>query len=210
MSTCSRQDTGPRSTIRSDQRIAPAETLNRKAGEASRPAESSKAVAERRRWRCRVVPQPAGHWRSEGVRCPGRRRSARRSRGALKIREYEEKYVGTGPTPGMLALQPGRRCRCSVGVLPDVQPTPPTAARSPRPTEPAWFGSVHVPQLGHEVPVPRRSGRSYAPPSGRVLQLKPARTILGAQALQLARRYVTQGLPGSAAEFAMHHAGYPI
>jgi hypothetical protein len=38
---------------------------------------------------------------------------------ALKIKEYAAKYVGTGPTPGMLAVQPGRRCRCSVGILPD-------------------------------------------------------------------------------------------
>jgi hypothetical protein len=55
---------------RSDQRIAPAETLNRKAGEASRALESSKALAERRRWQCRVVPQPAGHWRQRGSSLP--------------------------------------------------------------------------------------------------------------------------------------------
>jgi hypothetical protein len=30
----------------------------------------------------------------------------------------------------------------------------PLARRGP--TEPAWFGSVHVLQLGHEVPLPRR------------------------------------------------------
>jgi hypothetical protein len=38
-----------------------------------------------------------------------------------------------------------------------------------------------------------RGWRSYASPSGRVLQPNRARTVLGAQALRLARRCVTQG-----------------
>jgi transposase len=135
-----------------------------------------------------------------------------------KLQSGRTSTITTDPTAASTARppmkdsssQPRPGCNRSPSVAQGVQPTPPTAARSPRPTEPAWFGSVHVPQLGHEVPVPRRSGRSYAPPSGRVLQLKPARTALGAQTLQLARRCVTQGLPGSGAGFAMHHAGYPV
>jgi hypothetical protein len=85
----------------------------------------------------------------------------------------------------------------------------PLARRGP--TEPAWFGSVHVLQLGHEVPIPRRvPGAATRHPAAGYCSRNRARTVLEAQALQLARRCVIQGLPGSAAEFAMHHAGYPM
>jgi hypothetical protein len=64
------------------------------------------------------------------------------------------------------------------------------------PTEPAWFGWVHVLQLGHEVPY-RGAFRAQLRPNGRALQPKPGEDRLGAQALQAARQCVTQGLQGA-------------
>jgi hypothetical protein len=123
----------------------------------------------------------------------------------LYLPAAERRRAGTQPG------SPGVRSR--VGQPPGSCPGPgrarllmlPLAGRGP--TEPAWFGSVHV-QLGHAVPIPRRvPGAATRHPAAGYCSRNRTRTVLGAQALQLARRCVIQGLPGSAAEFAMHHAG---
>ena len=82
------------------------------------------------------------------------------------------------------------------------------------PTEPARFGWVHVLQLGHEVPyrggpVPRRvPGAATAKRPGTAAETGrgPPRSAgpTGRPAMCHPRA------PGSGAEFAMHHAGYPM
>jgi hypothetical protein len=86
-------------------------------------------------------------------------------------------------------------CRSSLAAAPRSLPG---SARST-----CWSWAMRVPYRGAFRTQLRHQAAGYC-------SRNRARTALGAQALQLARRCVTQGLQGSGAEFAMHHAGYPM